>query len=67
MSHARVDSKAITLLPLMVTDSFSSQSRWISSASRARKTSPEPLTFMRDIPSPVKAFFSILLTPPLPS
>ena len=60
-------SKASTAPPLTVTASSSSSRTKISSASCARKTSPLPETFMRDMPSLVKAFFSIRPSPPLPS
>ena len=40
MSHVSVESKARTLLPLTVSESFSRFTRWISMASSAKKTSP---------------------------
>ena len=67
MSHVRALSKASTALPLTVTASSSSSRMKISSASWARKTSPLPETFIRAMPSPVRAFLNILPRPPLPS
>jgi len=66
MSQLKALSNARTLEPLTVTDSSSSSSRKISSASRARNTSPLPDTFISDMPSPVNAFLKNFPTPPLP-
>ena len=66
MSHARVESKASTLLPLTVRASFSRLTRWISIPSSAKKTSPRPETFINGMPSPVNVFFRNFPMPPAP-
>ncbi len=67
MSQSIPSSKASTLAPLAVIDSFSSRSSWMSWARSARKTSPEPETFIRSTPSPVIAFFMNFIAPPEPA
>ena len=52
-------------MPLTEIASFSRYMIWISEASSARKSSPEPEHTMTETPSPVIADLNILLTPVL--
>ena len=67
MSQSMPASKASTLAPLQVIASFSSLSRCTSWAVSARKTSPVPVIFISDVPSPDTAFLSMRPMPPEPA
>ena len=65
MSHWIELLKARTLLPLTESESFSKYMIWISEASSATKSSPEPEQVIIVTPSPVTAALNMRLIPEL--